>query len=262
MTVPAKKQSVGNFLNMPSTSKFLEETLKEKKGEFVSNVLALTNADEALSKCDPKEVMMCAINATALDLPLSKSLGYAYVIAYKNNKKNIYEPQFQIGTKGYKQLAMKSNYYQTMNHCDIKEGELTLNKFTGEFTFNKENPTGKIVGYFAFFKLLNGYTKSLYMTNEQLEAHAIKYVPLYRLDKAKGTKYSKWSTDERPAMEMKTVIKLLLSREGLLSTKMAQAISIENDDYSNEKSRQSIQEAEIVTQTDEKPKVDLKNLSK
>ena len=177
--------------------------------------------------------MMCAINATALNLPLNKNLGYAYVIAYKNNKKGIVEPQFQIGAKGFKQLAMRSGYYETMNNCEIREGELTLNKFTGEFSFNKPNPTGKIEGYFAFFRLLNGYTKSLYMTVEQMEAHAIKYVPLYRADIKNKTKYSKWSTDEREAMCLKTVIKLLLSREGMLSTDMAKAIDTDKDNDHN-----------------------------
>lgn len=247
---PVKKQSMANFMSLPSTSKFLQDTLNEKKGEFVSNMIALTESDTGLSECDPQQLMKCAMNATALNLPLNKNLGYAYVIAYKNNKKGIQEPQFQIGAKGFKQLAMRSNHYETMNHCEIREGELNINKFTGEFKFNEENPTGKIVGYFAFFRLLNGYTKSLYMSNEKLEAHALKYVPLYRSDKNKGTKYSKWSTDERGAMCLKTVIKLLLSREGMLSTDMAKAMDYDNSDEPATVNNRSIQDAEIVEQKD------------
>jgi len=249
--------TIGNFLNFPSTKKFLEDALEDRKSEFISNILALVDADDLLKQCDPKSLMMVAMNATALNLPLNKNLGYAYVIPYKNNSKGTVEPQFQIGTKGFKQLAMRSGQYKTINHVEIREGELIRNKFTGEFKFNKENPEGKIVGYFAFFKLLNGYEKSLYMSNEQLEAHAVKYVPLYRSDKAKKTKYSKWSTDERPLMCLKTVIKLLLSREGILSTEMTKAIDIDsNHDVSDVKGlRAGTEDVEIIQQTDtEKPK--------
>ena len=142
-----------------------------------------------------------------------------------------------------------------MNNCEIREGELTLNKFTGEFKFNKENPDGKLEGYFAFFKLLNGYSKSLYMTLAQLEAHAVKYVPLYRADKKKGTKYSKWSTDERGSMSMKTVIKLLLSREGMLTTDMAKALDSDNgNDPSTKSDLRGIEDAQVLDQKDSDPK--------
>lgn len=255
MTVPAKKpQSVGNYLNMPATQKFLEDNLKEKRSEFVSNLLALADNDKNIAECDPNELMMCAMNATAVNLALNKNLGHAYVIAY--NKK----PSFQIGTKGWKQLAMRSNSYKTLNHCNIREGELTLNKFTGNFVFHEEKPDKPIVGYFAFFELLNGYTKCLYMTNEELEAHAIKYVPLYRSDKAKGTKLSKWSTDERHFMENKTVIKLLLSRDGLLSTEMQKALDSDSDVDNSKSFGSNIEDATIIPQEDGKKNVKLSDL--
>lgn len=89
-----KSQSISNFLNMPSTAKFLQDTLAEKKPEFVSNLIALCDADTNLAKCNPADLMKCALNATSLNLPLNKNLGYAYVIPYKNI------PSFQIGYKG------------------------------------------------------------------------------------------------------------------------------------------------------------------
>lgn len=250
-----KKQSIGNFLNFPETNKFLEETLKDKKGEFVSNILALVDSDSKLAECDPKDLMMCCINATALNLPLNKNLGYAYVIPYKNNKLKKYEPQFQIGTKGYKQLAIRTNAYKTINHCEIREDELSYDKFTGEFVFHKENPNGKIVAYFAFFELLSGYKKSFKMTIEQIEAHAIKYSSLYRADRKNKTKYSKWSTDERHEMSLKTVIKLLLSREGLLSTDMTKAFTVDTENETSKHSNRNIQDVEIIPQDEPENKV-------
>jgi recombination protein RecT len=242
---PAKKVSIGNFLNFPNTSKFLEDALREKKSEFVSNLLALTDSDENLQKCDPKKLMMCAMNATALGLPLNKNLGYAYVIAYYNTKKKEHEPQFQIGAKGFKQLAMKSSQYQTINAVEIREKELTRNKFTGEFKFNQENPEGNIEGYLAYFRLLNGYEKSLYMTVEQLESHALKYSQAYKSDIKNKTKYSKWSTEEKDSMCLKTVYKLLLSREGILSTEMVNALSFDN---------RNIEDAEVIEQKEKETK--------
>jgi len=254
MTTPAKKTTIGNFLNFPNTSKFLEDSLQEKKSEFVSNLLALTDSDANLQKCDSKKLMMCAMNATALGLPLNKNLGYAYVIAYYNNKKKEYEPQFQIGAKGFKQLAMKSAQYQTINAVEIREKELTRNKFTGEFKFNEENPNGNIEGYLSYFKLLNGYEKSLYMTVDQLEKHALKYSQAYRSDNKNKTKYSKWSTDEKEAMCLKTVSKLLLSREGILSTEMVNALSYDNNnsDDTSKLDNRNIEDAEIVDQKENK----------
>lgn len=249
-TKPEKKQiTLANYINFPATQKFLEENLKEKKSQFVSNLLALTDSDFNLSQCDPKKMLMCAMNATALNLPLNKNLGYAYVIAYKKN--NEYVPQFQIGAKGFKQLAMRSGQYQTMNSTEIREGELNWNKFTGEFSFNEEKPNAKVVGYLSYFKLLNGYEKSLYMTNDQMEAHALKYSQAYQSDIKNKTKRSCWSTDEREKMCLKTVIKLLLSREGLLSSEMETALTNDSD-YEGEpkNNNRNTKDAEIIPQDD------------
>lgn len=249
----ARKKSLANFFNTPKISTYLEGILEDNKLEFVSNLLSLTDSDPKLALCDPAALMNCAMNAVALDLPLNKNLGFAYVIPYKNNKLGIIEPQFQIGAKGFKQLAMKSGQYKTINNCEVREGELTTNKFTGEYIVHEENPEGKIVGYFAHFELKNGYKKCLYMTNAQLEAHAMKYVPSYRSDKTKGWTSSKWSTDERHSMCMKTVIKLLLSREGLLSTKMANAINAvdNNETFEKQDNNDNIQDAVIIEQESE-----------
>ena len=261
MTTEVTK-SIANYLSTPKTKNYLEELLKDKSGEFISNLITLTDQNEALSKCDNQKLMKCAMNATALNLPLNKSLGYAYVIPYYNGKLKCYEPQFQIGTKGWKQLAMRSGQYKTLNHCEIREGEMEYNKFTGEFKFIKENPEGKIVGYLAYFKLLNGYAKSLYMTNEQLEEHALKYSTLYQNDKKNKTKYSKWSQpDEKGFMCNKTVIKLLLSRDGILSTEMSKAIEKDTnteESYSDKNRGGDIQDAEIIPQSDTKKPVNKK----
>ena len=237
--------TIANFLNVPETRGFLEKTLGEKKSEFVSNLIALTDADSKLAECDPATLMKCAMNATALNLPLNKNLGYAYVIPYKG------VPSFQIGYKGFIQLAIRTGLYETINATNIREGEITRNKITGEINFHKENPEGKVVGYLAFLKLTTGFVASLYMTEAEIEAHAVRFSKAYGYDKKNKTRASKWSDPAaRPKMAMKTVLKGLLGTYGLMNTEMAKAYSSDNEVEPNEGDRYV--DAEVVPQ--EEPK--------
>lgn len=219
----SKPVSISNFLSFPATSKFLESTLKENKKEFVSNLIALCDGDANLAACEPQKLMMCAMNATALNLPLNKNLGYAYIIPYKGI------PSFQIGYKGIIQLALRSGQYKFLNACEVREGEIQRNKFTGEIKFLGENEDSPIVGYMACLELKTGFQASVYMSEQQIEAHATRFSKMYAADKQYGKRVSKWSDAEaRPKMAIKTVLKSLLGTYGILSTEMVQAFS--NDD--------------------------------
>lgn len=243
-----KKVSIGNFLNFPNTQKFLEDNLKENRKEFVSNLLALCAGDANLALCDPNQLMLCAMNATALNLPLNKNLGYAFIIPYKN------VPSFQISAKGLIQLALRTGQYRFLNSCEVREGEIARNKFTGEIKFLGENEDAPVVGYMACLELSTGFKASVYMTEAQIEAHANKYSQVYRSDKQYGKKASKWSDpDERPKMAKKTVLKALLTNFGILSTDMVKALATdESNEYEtplnkgNRNSNLDIPEAEIV----------------
>ena len=225
-----KKQTLANFLKTPQTSDFLSEMLKEKKSQFVSNLLALYNSNNKFADYDNRELMMCAMNATALNLPLNNNLGYAYIIPYGNVL------QFQIGYKGLIQLAMRTGQYRFLNATEIREGEIERNKFTSEVKFIKENPDGKIVGYLAYMELLSGFVGSVYMTVDEIEKHAQRFSKSYQNDLRNKKNTSKWSDpDARGAMSRKTVLKSLLSTYGILSTEMAQALEVDNEqaEYSN-----------------------------
>lgn len=221
-----KKVSIGNFLNFPNTQKFLEDNLKDNKKEFVSNLLALCDGDANLAACDPHRLMLCAMNATALNLPLNKNLGYAYIIPYKGI------PSFQIGYKGLIQLALRSGQYKFLNACEVREGEISRNKFTGEIKFLGENEDAAIIGYMACLELNNGFRASLYMTEKQIEDHALRFSKMYASDIQYKSRKSKWSDpDARPKMAIKTVLKGLLGTYGILSTELVKAMS---DDEENE----------------------------
>jgi recombination protein RecT len=170
------------------------------------------------------------LKATALNLPLENSLGMAYCIPYKNNKDNTTVAQFQLGYKGFKQLALRSGQFSVIpNATDIKEGELkSRNRLTGECVFefiedDKERAKAKTIGYASYFKLINGAESTFYMSIEEMEAHALRYSQTYRSKNDYTKKSSKWTTDFDD-MAKKTVIKLNLSRNAPLSVEMQDAI--------------------------------------
>ncbi len=239
--------TIANFLNFPKTRNFLEETLGDKRGEFVSNLIALTDADSKLAECDPATLMKCAMNATSLNLPLNKNLGYAYVIPYKGI------PSFQIGYKGFIQLAIRTGLYETLNATGIREGEIARNKITGEIKFHKDNPEGKTIGYLAYLKLTTGFTASLYMTEAEIEAHALRFSKMYAIDKKKKSRISKWSDPAaRPKMAIKTVLKGLLGTYGLMTTEMAKAYATDTDVEKNDGDRYT--DVEVIPQEEPKAK--------
>lgn len=248
------KLTVSNYFNKTSVSDYLSKTLGEKKGEFISNVIALSDSDSNIANCDPGDLMKCAMNATALNLPLNKNLGYAYIIAYGS------KPQFQIGYKGFIQLAIRSGQYKTINACEVREGEIRRNKFTGEIIFNGEYPENEVVGYLAYIEMLNGFQQSLYMTTQQINEHAQKFSKTYR------SSNSVWKT-EFDSMAKKTVIKLLLGKYGVLSTEIEKAIVSDqtiNGEYAdnprNGRSRSS-EEAIVVQDEPEEPAANGKEVS-
>ena len=235
-----KKISIGNFLNFPNTQKFLEDNLKENRKEFVSNLLALCDGDSNLALCEPNKLMMCAMNATALNLPLNKNLGYAYIIPYKGI------PSFQIGYKGLIQLALRSGQYKYLNACEVREGEISRNKFTGEIKFLGENEEGKVIGYMSCLELNNGFRASLYMTESEIEKHAMRFSKMYVADKQYKTRKSKWSDpDARPKMAIKTVLKGLLGTYGVLSTEMVKAFANDDDNEAEQPAQNNHRSSEI-----------------
>lgn len=223
-------QLFNQTITSPVWQKYLEDILKERKGSFVNNVTALVAGDPKLQECVPATIVFAALKATALNLPLDKSLGMAFCIPYKNNKQNTVVAQFQLGYKGVKQLALRSGQFAVIpNATEIKEGELiSRNRLTGECTFkfiddDVKRASLKTIGYASYFRLLNGAESTFYMSIEEMEAHAKRYSQTYRSQYDNVRQESKWTTDFDD-MAKKTVIKLNLSRNAPLSVEMQDAI--------------------------------------
>lgn len=216
-------------ITAPATQKYLTDLLHERMGVFVSNLTALVANNVNLQCCEPYTLMFAALKATALNLPIEPSLGMAHVIPYKNKKRGVTEAQFQIGYKGFQQLALRTGQYKRINTTEVRQGEIgKRNRLTGQIDFNfiedeAERLKAPIIGYVNYFCLLNGFECTFYMSREEMEAHALRYSQTYRSTDAYTKSQSKWTTDF-DSMAVKTVIKLNLSKNGVLSTELQEAI--------------------------------------
>lgn len=215
------------LMRMDYTQGYLRDVLGEKAQSFVANLTALVSNDKKLQECEPVTIMHAAITATALELPLDKNLGFAYVIPYQNKRAGVSEAQFQLGAKGITQLAIRSGQFVRINVSDVREGELKgFNRLSGDITFDwdetAEREKKKVVGYVAYFRLVNGFSKTMYMTVEEIEAHARRYSQTYGSKNDYVRSQSKWSTDF-DAMAQKTILKRLLTKFAPLSVDMQTA---------------------------------------
>jgi recombination protein RecT len=241
------------ILDADSVRAQFQQALQENAGAFVASIIDLYNTDLALQACDPKEVVMEALKAASLKLPINKQLGFSYIVPYRAGGRMV--PTFQLGYKGYIQLCMRTGAYKHINADVVFEGELVKHdKLTGEIELD---PSVRIsdekVGYFAFFETLNGFRKTLYMTKEEIEAHAKRFSKTY------GRANSPWATDF-DAMALKTVLRLLLSKYGIMSIEMQQAFVQEAPpeivDIADQKAAGVLDvEVEKVTETTEEVEV-------
>lgn len=204
-----------SILDSASTKKLLQDSLKENAGAFSASIIDLYNSDKYLQTCDPKQVFAECLKAVSLKLPISKQLGFAYVVPYKN------VPQFQIGYKGMIQLCMRTGSYKYINADVVYEGEFVgADKLTGAVDLTGEKISDNIVGYFAYIETVNGFKKALYWDKEKVITHARKFSKSY------NSTNSVWKTNF-DAMAIKTVLRNLLSKYGVMSVEMVNALQAE-----------------------------------
>ena len=242
-----------HILAAQSVQEQFQSVLKENAGAFVASIIDLYNTDRTLQMCDPKNVVMEALKAASLKLPINKQLGFAWIVPYRDGKTGQYIPTFQLGYKGYIQLCMRTGAYRYINADVVYEGELVKHdKLTGEIEIDPEKRTGdKKVGYFAFIETLNGFRKTLYMTVEEVTKHAQQYSKSY------SSKNSVWATDF-DAMALKTCLRLLLSKYGVMSVEMQRAyiddsadtVTLADEKIADDTFDGEVIEAEAVAVTD------------
>lgn len=247
-----------SVIDAPSVQTQFQNAMGQHKEAFIASLIDLYTGDASLQKCAPKAIVAEALRAATLRLPLNKALGFSYIVVFNNSVKDangtwqkIPTPTFLLGYKGYIQLAMRTGQYRTINADVVYDGEVRkVSKLTGEIALDGEKKSEKIVGYFCYFELMNGFNKTLYMSIEEMAKYAIQYSPSFRGGK-KPTVESliKSAQDNEPTskvgwegnftdMALKTVMRRLLSKYGYLSVEMHNAI--ESDVNSAEASRNDI----------------------
>lgn len=226
------------LLNSDSVKKRFEEILEKRAPQYMSSIINLVNSDSNLQKCDPMSVISSAMVAATLDLPIDKNLGYAWIVPY-GNKAN-----FQLGYKGYVQLALRTGKYRSINAIPIREGELVKwNPLTEELEVDfEQRKSDAIIGYAGYFELVNGFRKTVYWSKEEIEAHRKRF----------SKSDFGWKNDY-DAMALKTVIRNMLSKWGILSIEMQEAYvkDIEQDEVQEKPNDEQYIDAEYVIEDED-----------
>lgn len=216
----APKNPVKQLFERPEVQAKFKELLGKRSSSFCTSVLQIVASNPMLSKADASSIYQAAAVAATLDLPLNDNLGFAYIVPYNNKQpdgtfKTV--AQFQMGYKGFIQLAQRSGQFKSIYASPIYKGQIVNENPLEGYEFDFTQKSDVLVGYAAKFKLLNGYEATLYMSIDQLKKHGSKY------SKTFSNKGGLWNTDF-DAMASKTVLKLLLSKFAPLSIDMQRAV--------------------------------------
>ena len=199
-----------------SAQQYFADLLGKRKDAFIASVISVVGSDANLQKCNPMSVALAAYKAVPLNLPIEQNMGYAAVIPYGTNA------SFQIMRKGWVELAMRTGQVKHIANEVVYEGELVRrNRFTDTYEFDESKRTSdKVIGFMAYIQLINGFEKTIYWSDAEVKAHALKYSQAYK----KG--YGPWK-ETYEAMALKTVLKRLIVKYCPKSTELQNAI---NDD--------------------------------
>lgn len=235
----AQRPKFSVMISTPGYQKMINNTLRDPKKaqRFVASITSAVATNPALQECDPATILSGALLGESLNLSPSPQLGHYYLVPFNNTKKGCKDAQFQLGYKGYIQLALRSGYYKHLNVIAVKAGELVhFDPLTEEVEVNlnpdelaRENSA--TVGYLAMFEYLNGFRKTIYWSREKMENHALRYSKGYAAKKG----YTFWEKDF-DAMAFKTMLRQLISKWGVMSIDLqtafeADAVAAEDGDY-------------------------------
>lgn len=249
---PVKHKTLRELFNNPIIKTKIEQLVGKNSATFATSVMQIANSNTMLRTADPTSIFNAACMAATLNLPLQNGLGFAYIVPFKNNKERKVEAQFQIGCKGFIQLAQRSGQFKRLVALPVYKNQLLKKDFINGFEFDWEQEPEKDenpIGYYAYFKLVNDFSAELYMSHDDIVKHAQRYSQTFK----KG--FGVWH-DNFEAMALKTVMKLLLSKQAPLSVEMQQAVladqavvkDAENQEFNY---ADNIQDASFVTVVDD-----------
>jgi len=223
-----KSNGLTAYLTQDAVKNQINSVIGGKNGDrFISSIVSAVNTNQELQSCTNQSILSAALLGNSLGLSPSPQLGQYYMVPF-NDKTKGKVAQFQLGYKGYLQLAMRSGQYKKLNVLAIKNGELVrYDPLNEEIEVNlieddtvRENT--ETIGYYAMFEYNNGFKKTLYWSKKKMEEHALKYSQAYAADKRKGTVYTFWAKDF-DSMAYKTMLRQLISKWGIMSIDMMTA---------------------------------------
>lgn len=224
------KQGLTAYLAQDAVRNQINSIIGGKNGSrFISSIVSAVQATPALQECTNPSILSAALLGESLNLSPSPQLGQYYLVPYDNKSKEVKEAQFQMGYKGYIQLAIRSGQYKKLNVLAIKEGELVhfdpLNEEIEVRLIEDElaREEAKTIGYYAMFEYTNGFRKAIYWSREKMEAHAKKFSPGYKKDLEKHTAWTFWAKDF-DSMAYKTMLRQLISKWGIMSIDLVTAL--------------------------------------
>lgn len=262
-----KAVAVKNFQAVMNNSYYqtlLQNTLKENKGTFTTSLMELATSDEKLLQCAPNALMAEALKAASLHLPLNKQLGQCYILPFKNH--GVMTPTLVVGTKGYLQLAMRTGKYETINSDVVYDGELKgYDKVTGNLDLSGVRTSNVPIGYFAYMKMKNGFSKLLYMSLDEVCLYAKQYSPTVKFSEkatpatlkelalkqaASGVSDGVGWYSNFESMALKTVLRRLLSKWGELSIENNDILNIDEAPSAEQQRDEEFAEAKEVIEVD------------
>lgn len=225
-TAVATKSTFSAFIASDAIKRKVGEMVSGKKGDgFVTSIVACVSNNPALAACDNSTILSAGLQGAALDLSPSPALGQFYMVPFEDRKNGRTVATFQIGYKGYIQLAIRSGQYRRINVISLKDGELvSYNRLTEEiFTklIDDDEVRDKLetTGYYAMFELTNGFVKTMYWSRAKMEAHALRYSKGFAARKG----YTFWEKDF-DGMAFKTMLRQLISKWGVMSIELQRAL--------------------------------------
>ena len=229
LTTKQNRLGVGAYLTQDAVKQRINQVVGGKDGQrFISAVVSAVQTNPGLQECTNQSILAAALLGESLKLSPSPQLGQYYMVPF-NDKERGKVAQFQLGYKGYIQLAIRSGQYKKLNVLAIKAGELVKFDALNEeievhlIEDEEQREAAETIGYYAMFEYTNGFRKAIYWSKAKMEAHALKYSQGYKRDKEKGWSYTFWSKDF-DGMAYKTMLRQLISKWGIMSIDMVNAI--------------------------------------
>ena len=239
---------------------------KDRATRFIASISSAVATNQSLQECDPGTILSGALLGESLNLSPSPQLGQYYLVPFNDSKKGYKVAQFQLGYKGYIQLAIRSGQYKKLNVLAIKKGELVrYDPLNEEIEVNliddeEERENAETVGYYAMFEYTNGFRKAMYWSKAKMEKHALKYSSGYKAKKG----YTFWEKDF-DGMAYKTMLRQLISKWGIMSIDMQQAVEKDMTAINTDGTYEYVDNEDAVIQQDdgeEQPQIQEENTSK